>query len=334
MSKDIYRLSSNLFYEGVTMNKSAMLWVVSALVAGLGLPFLKCGPHDGSNPVGGGPATMTMPGTFRATADSIYVSITTPSDTSSYCMQDSLVTRIDTGGVQDESGIPYSLSGNSLTLYSSPVFGDSTGYDVIDTMILIRMGSGAGLQGVWNLSSYGYKVLSGILPDSVRHEMDSTIADMNQKIRSGEMSAQLTFSGNQFTEVFSSQYSYDWAGTYIHYWTSCNGSTYNPDTCTYAVSAVKVNSTTVQLQGKKTNETVTITWNTANDQVYTSSDTSHHAFTYYTNPTTCPNPAAPDWFSSFLVANIKSSTAMPKQAQIPLVRKNNVRSILKKFFLK
>jgi len=61
-----------------------------------------------------------MPGTFRATADTIYLTIKTTFDTTKYCNQDSMVTQIDSTYTQGEEGIPYSISGNTLTSSSSP----------------------------------------------------------------------------------------------------------------------------------------------------------------------------------------------------------------------
>jgi hypothetical protein len=295
-------------------------YVVMAFVAAGIVGLLSCGPTgttiDGP---GGSKQTMTMNGTFRISGDSIYVAVSYPADTSRYCNGTSLVSHIDTAYTQPESGIPYSISNNTLTLTATSPFMPGTGYTMAMVMTLTRVGSGVDAQGTWNFASETYSITSGTAPDSIKHELDSLNTMISQKIASGEMSGQYIFSGSQFTAL--SSYSYSWADDYVSQWTVCSSGYYNTDTCSYAVTVVKQGSSSVQLHGKTSGETVTITWNAAGDETFKSSDPTHAAYTYYMNPVQCPNNYEPDWFQTFLNANAKLTPLVKKSARQPTAPK-------------
>jgi hypothetical protein len=290
--------------------KKALLLMIVLVTTGM-MVLLSCGNSGGVYGPSSSPGTMTMTGTFRVSGDSIYVTATTPADTMRYCMGDSLVVQIDSANTQQESGIPYSISNNTLTLTESFPDMSGAGYTIGLNINFSRVGSGIGVEGTWNLASITYVVLAGTAPDSIKHEVDSMNTAMNQMLASGEVSMQYTFSGTQFTAVQS--YTYNWADYYVSSWTDCSYA-YGADTCSYDVTVVKLNSSTVQMHGKTSGETVTITWNGAGDMTYTSSDPTHLAFTYYMNPVSCPNDYMPDWFATFLTANAKPGLGLPKKS--------------------
>ena len=266
-------------------------------------------------------STMTMTGTYRVSGDSIYVTMPIPADTSRYCNGDSLEVYIDSAYTEPESGTPYSISNNTLTII---IPSDTIGYQLTYTETFTRSGPGigTGVQGTWNATSTGYQVLYGTLPDSAKRSLDSMVVAANQRLASSEVSLQFIFSGTQFTEVMSYKdisSSGVWADDYVSSWTDCNYS-YGMDTCSYAVTVVKLTNSSVQLHGKTSGETVTISFSAAGDETYTSSDATHPAGTYYENPVSCPN-SPPAWFSTFLTANAKTGLDLPKKSAQQMVPK-------------
>jgi len=307
------------------MKKSIVLSALPLLVVSILGTYISCGSNGGGNPVsaGNGTTTVNMPGTFRATADTIYLTMQASLDTFKYCNQDSMVVQIDTISSQGETPVPYTISGNTLTSSSltSKYMNDSGSWVIVQNTVFNRKGNGNGLQGTWALSSETYLVISGVVPDSTRHMLDSTVAATNQSLSAGEFAAQLTFSGDQITETVTFKNASTPADYFVSSWDNCT--TYGMDTCAYAISVTKLNDYTVQLHGAKSNETVTIVWNAAGDMTYTSSDTSHHASVYYEKPTSCPDPYEPSWYFPFLTANSKTTITLVKRNSQPIPAKRH-----------
>ncbi len=321
------------------MRKPIVYAACAAMAMCMAVGFLNCG-SKGGNPVGGGGATQTMtfPGTYRVSGDSIFVTVSMAPDTYSYCNGDSLVSQIDTMSGMDESGMRYTLSGNTLTLAENAAGllsdSSSSAYSVDENLVYSRSGSESGLQGKWFLASVGFNVTSGILPDSLRNYLDSITTSANQEIVSGQISESITLSGNSFSEAMTVESKP--ADQFVSSWTECSLYAYSLDTCNYAVTVVNVNDYTAQLRGKKTGETVTIVWNANNDQTYTSSNTSHAAYTYIENPKTCPDDYEPGWFITFLSDN--SNTAVSPLGKMKSCSRSamnhSVKRTIKMFFLR
>jgi hypothetical protein len=303
---------SPTFQKETTMKKAFYLMLASVVTVMAG--FLSCG--DKGNTIygpDGSKQTMTMTGTYRISGDSIYVAVTYPADTNRYCNGANLVVHIDTAYTQPESGIPYVISNSTLTLTATDPYMNGAGYTIAMVMTLTRVGPGTGMQGTWNFVSETYSVLSGTAPDSIKRDLDALNAEISQRIASGEFAGQYIFSGNQFSSV--SSYAFNWADDFVSSWTDCNPNYYSTDTCTYAVTVVKLSSSSVRLLGKTSGETVTVTWNAAGDETYTSSDSTHHAGTYYVNPASCPN-TIPAWYNTFLSDNPKPALLKKSVQQI------------------
>jgi hypothetical protein len=321
------------------MKKAIILSVLPVLAVCILGVYLNCGPKGGGNPVGPGnqTPTFTMTGTFRATADTIYLSMNTWLDTNKWCNVDSMIVRIDTISNPGEISFPYSISGNTMTYSSrtSKFMYDSGSWVIELNAVYNHLGTGAGLQGTWIASSEKYTLISGILPDSTRRRLDSTMAAANQSLSSGEYAFQLTFSGNQITEsiTYKNETTQAQADDFVSSWDSCtvNGR----DTCQYAISVTKLNNNSAQLHGTKSNETVTIVWNTDGDMSFTSSDTTHHAYIYYAKPTSCPNFYEPPWYYQFISANVKTDITLAKRNSQPVPAHNRaLRAMLKRFLLR
>lgn len=256
------------------MRKRLMLFCVVAM--GAGLVMWTCskksnpsGPGGGDN---GGGNTQTL--TYYVSGTDIIATFPQEITAYSYCNGNSLVTENDTS-YEYISTMPYSISGNTLTLIQST---DTAYYD--------RSGTGSGLTGTWVVVSAPYGWPS---------QLDVTATTIVA-----------TFSGPNscYADDFMS---FDWAYDSIGF----NG------------TAQKISCSQVKVIGKTTGDTVTITWNDNGDMTYTSA--GHAAYTYYENPTSCPDDYSPSWYYTFLGQN---NTGTPKRAvrpSIPRVKKHPVR---------
>jgi hypothetical protein len=80
------------------------------------------------------------------------------------------------------------------------------------------------------------------------------------------------------------------------------------DSAYYYLTLTRVSCNQLQLTGTVSGETVTLTWNSAGDCTFTSTDGSHTQYTCYANPTYCPNDQVPSWYySGFLSPNSRSA---------------------------
>ncbi|MGA2505945.1 MAG: hypothetical protein ABSF80_00520 [Chitinispirillaceae bacterium] len=126
------------------MRKRLMIFCVFALAAGLAMWTCskKSNPSGpGGGDIGGG-NTQTL--TYYVSGTDIIATFPQEITTYSYCNGNSLVTENDTSP-EYVSTMPYSISGNTLTLIQST---DTAYYD--------RSGTGSGLTGIWVVVSAPY----------------------------------------------------------------------------------------------------------------------------------------------------------------------------------
>lgn len=97
------------------------------------------------------------------------------------------------------------------------------------------------------------------------------------------------------------------AASFIGDWNSFQASQYN-------ITVAEISSNSVTLTGNSSKEVVTITWNSAGDEIYSSSKSTNAPSTVKANPTTCPNDS-PAWYDQFLSAN--SNYIYAKVASVP-----------------
>ena len=80
------------------------------------------------------------------------------------------------------------------------------------------------------------------------------------------------------------------------------------------ITVTKVSDFQVTLKGNMTQELVTVTFNSAGDATYTSSNTANTAKVVYSDPASCPNDP-PTWLTTFKTANLsaiaKTAVAAP-----------------------
>lgn len=215
---------------------------------------------------------------------------------------------------------PYTVSGDSMSIYEPPQISSYaycngatlvTQYDTLggtfgmrytvsgntlslnecdtvymscDTENLTRVGSGTGLIGTWVFTTY--------LPDTLWLVFTATTVSVY-------------FTGS------SSNYCYadDWMANEWQY-----------DSIGFNGTATELSCTQVRITGNTTGEQVTITWNNNGDMTYTSTNAAHAAYTYYQNPTSCPDDYTPDWYySGFIYSNQNTPAAAAKRAVRPSV---------------
>lgn len=175
--------------------------------------------------------------------------------------------------------------------------------------VLVRQGSGAGLEGTWTQVGIGRELVSGT-PTRMSRVLDWAEARY--------------FRYQPTTWVFSqgalvrSGYSLA-ADDFISYW---NGE-YFPDDSSrgsereaYDISVRKLDEVRVELRGRKTGEVVTIEWSNSGI-VYTSSVTGNERHHFAFNPTSCPNDYEPEWLSTFRAMNRKIDFAAFRGAVEP-----------------
>ncbi len=121
------------------------------------------------------------------------------------------------------------------------------------------------------------------------------------------------------------------------------------DSADESVNVTATSQNVVQLAGKKTTQTVTLTYAADdNAETFTTNTAGDSAYTYYQVPASCPDNTQPDWYYLFLNQNAKSqfsSTAVakpspalpPNRAQAPparpvLIRGSGLRNIFRKYF--
>jgi hypothetical protein len=181
-----------------------------------------------------------------------------------YCNGVMLVTTFDTT-LADTSCITYTLSGNTLTL-------TTTGPYFVYTVVLARVGAGSGLVGTWEA-----------------HDPLSN-AEMQVVFTATTVSTDLSGTSSQPVPLCQAdQY-------FMSSWPS--------DSINFNISAMRISCNGVRITGNITGEVVTMTWDNSGNKTYTSTDGTHAAYTWLTNPVLCPNDLYPDWYyPGFLAAN-------------------------------
>jgi hypothetical protein len=220
----------------------------------------------------------------------------------SYCSGNSLSEYFDTIQPGYDT-TEFANSGDTLWLIMPPETTTST-YTAYQTeLVFLRNGTGTGLVGKWKVCGIDYRILSGSFSTGERQSLDSSNAGMVAMYDS--MGVEYVFTGTMIK--FGVHGGYNYAGEFITSWNS----SYDPmsaDSAVYDISVVPVSNTKVKLFGRKSGELVTIVWTSgsAPDQTYTSSNPAHAPYTYFQNPTACPDNPEPDWWTDFLSANQKT----------------------------
>ena len=161
-----------------------------------------------------------------------------------------------------------------------------------------RVGSGSGLQGLWQASGYSYKVLSGTLPSDMKTAMDMELTLYAQFLNYYDRD-QIQVTSNSllyYHDVKSAQgFMDDWNGNLF-------GKSSEPHKAAFNIDASTVDQYTVKLKGKTTAETMNYTHYGDYTEIYTSSNAAHHTITYghhYVPNCSSSSPTDSDWTYSF-----------------------------------
>ena len=187
-----------------------------------------------------------------------------------YCYDNQLVrnVRID---------IAYTVSGDNLWLTGLSATGPLQEELLIkdkEAVLLSRNGTGGGLEGTWTLE--GARGFDGKFyePSPLLGTQTVTFKDSTLSIAASKPQAELELAI---------------LGALV---------TLDPN-----LSVDVLNDSTLFFAGKRTSETVTVFFYGYHTVQYISSNRSNPVHTFYTNPESCPNEPAPEWFYDFIKDN-------------------------------
>jgi hypothetical protein len=213
-----------------------------------------------------------------------------------YCVYDTL--KADTSRDRYDT-VRFSILGDTLTLLPPA---DTLDSDLViqENFLLIRQADGKGIEGTWKPGPMRYSHVSGLLTPSRKAELDSQYAWDTEDAR-------YFYAYDVFKAGTLTQYgNYDFGEKFIRDWNRGRAILTIVDSSSFAIDPRKVDKHTVELKGRKTGETVRMTFRDNFDRLFESDDPSHPAYLYHLKPTTCPNDIEPSWYTAFLYANRKT----------------------------
>jgi hypothetical protein len=272
-------------------------------------------PHQSENTVPLGPATITSTSVMNYSATG--TTITTRNGDSislhSYCSGADLVTWSDTTQGTTAT-VEYALIGSgSLRFYYDPPASFALTATVKLYYDLTGSGGASGLIGTWTIRDFSYEVRQGGVTPQQTAKLDSLVASSKKLFVNGAYAISYTFSSTAITIVLSTASTA--ATGFINRWNSLG------DSARYDVALTKLNPSTVLLLGNKTHESVTIYSDEKYNTCYFSSNAQNAPYTWFVNPTSCPNATQPAWYTQFLSDNAKTaalSKRMPVDAPATL----------------
>ncbi|HMD68412.1 MAG TPA: hypothetical protein VKF42_05980 [Chitinivibrionales bacterium] len=271
---------------------------------------------------------------YTSSGDTLFITTAQSILSTKECFGDSMTFYSDTSPAS--SGITvYGFDGNTLRLVSSITDTMSTSGAVVEySSELSRIGTGTGIIGLWKYTGESYRVISGTLQPTEVQSLDAEMAVEDTMLLS--MVAEYQITSSQINLYISG--TLDYATEFINYqWDySMLGDPASADSAIYNVTVNKVGENKLTLTGNVSHEVVTIKWVVSGvsnypeipyTMVYTSSNSAHAAYSYYSNPQTCPDDYYPAWWDDFMTANEKTGLLKslskqrahhPKQIRNPL----------------
>jgi hypothetical protein len=282
------------------------VWCAAALLAGCG--DKGTGPGSSAGPDG---TRFTMESiTYQVQGNTMIESVQMVMPGGTYCDLDSLVRSNDSSMTEKDTG-EFDLTGDTLRLLQAPETMMVSGAVIQPYTQMLRKGSGTGLTGVWTDPTAGYTVLSGTLTsDEIAEENANNVSFSDLY----GLTVEYDITSSQVLIYLSGQL--DLAAMFINDWNYGSDPTLYPaDSAMYNITIQKVSPKKLILTGNTSGESVTINWNVLSGtfldmkytEVFTSSNPAHTAYTYYSNPQTCPDDEYPLWWDgSFLTDNEKA----------------------------
>jgi hypothetical protein len=170
----------------------------------------------------------------------------------------------------------YALAGNSTVFY----------------LHYARL-SGSSLQGSWRLARLGYEAPEGSISIIQRAIIDSVVKDLNKQY-TDDVELYLTVDAGWFRA-----YTFWHAADYIL-------ESWARDSAGHDITADTINQCQVRFTGNESHEVVTVSGDADSVVWFTSNDTAHADYPYYTGRIRrCPNNDRPPWWQDFLDDNIR-----------------------------
>lgn len=173
-----------------------------------------------------------------------------------------------------------------------------------------RVGNGAdqgeakGLEGRWRIVKSDYRLLSGILTDSLVSEWDT-------RMRAWRRGNELGISEIEFKEGRAyARSDIRWADLFVADWNGdlqpgareAGGSLHD-------IEVKALDRFVVEMKGRGTGETVRLTFSKNGDRTFSSDRGEHPTYQVTREPATCPEDPGKTWFESFKAANLRSADA-------------------------
>jgi len=165
---------------------------------------------------------------------------------------------------------------------------------------LTAVSNQSGVTGVWNNPTPGYEVLSGSMTAAEKIELDQELAFIIMMM--SEMSQVTYYISNtqiiiHIPEEINSNLDYFAEDYYEQYYAD------SLDAAQAAITLETIDNATVKLTGGTTGEIITVSQDNQGNRTYTSNNPDNADYTYYQNPTSCPNENRPDWMLAFYLDN-------------------------------
>jgi hypothetical protein len=163
-----------------------------------------------------------------------------------------------------------------------------------------RRGEGTGLEGVWIRPQDSYRVVSGSLDPEERTQQDAMMRNANLSLKYHD--DRVTVTDDTYTEYLDIRH----AAQFVDLWNGTIFPGLAAESALYDIELSIVDKYTVELRGRKNDETVKLSRRPNWDLSITSSNPDHAPLHYHGEPESCPNPQEPAWYRAFLDANRKS----------------------------
>jgi hypothetical protein len=200
--------------------------------------------------------------------------------------------------------LEFALAGDRLTVLNAPEAeaAGPGGPSVRIQWEASRSGRGTGLEGRWRIHSFDYRAAAGALDASAAAAWEQRIQAIRKGNALGVSEMELkegrayTRSDIRWSELFLA----DWNGELE---TTVPAPAADRDL--HDIEVVAVDKLTVELHGRKTGETVRITFAADGTRSYTSDTQAHAPYADSAEPASCPDQAG--WFEAFKAENARGA---------------------------
>jgi hypothetical protein len=251
------------------------------------------------------PDVITIHSTYTVNGDKITEQVQDSLYQFKVCADSALDSIVDTVILPVLRTLVFRVTGDTLLIQNSVDSADKRWLDsnavVHKYEQFIRIGAGTGLEGSWRYDGLTYRITAGQMTDSEKAELDtSAMASKFWMYFSNDVV--VTITQTTIARIITSY----WSELFLFKWNNAPSAYYYADSEVYAVDISQEGISQVRLAGRVSTEVVTITYDSAANWNYLSTNTLHAPYTYFATPDTCPNEFRPSWWDEFMNANAKS----------------------------